>query len=158
MEKFSVSSSCCKFESEIDHVISEHRRSMEILLQNSNDQILFMMNENKRLREKQLDLLNEIKLLRNEMIVNFDIPPFSNTFSNNNNNNNNNNNAKKRTIEESILKWDEIKEVSFEQNKIYKDPEEEDKMGSDSDSESSTLDVKNGNEQSKTNEKCEKNS
>ena len=120
MENFSQLSSCCKFESEIDHVISEHRRSMEILLQNSNEQIFFMMNENKRLREKQSDLLNEIKLFRNEMIVNF-------------------NNANKITIEESNLKWDEIKEVSFEKNKIYRDPEEEDKMGSDSDSESSTM-------------------
>ena len=120
MENFSQLSSCCKFKSEIDHVISEHRRSMEILLQNSNEQIFFMMNENKRLREKQSDLLNEIKLFRNEMIVNF-------------------NNANKITIEESNLKWDEIKEVSFEKNKIYRDPEEEDKMGSDSDSESSTM-------------------
>ena len=120
MENFSQLLSCCKFESEIDHVISEHRRSMEILLQNSNEQIFFMMNENKRLREKQSDLLNEIKLFRNEMIVNF-------------------NNVNKITIEESNLKWDEIKEVSFEQNKIYRDPEEEDKMGSDSDSESSTM-------------------
>jgi hypothetical protein len=99
--------------------------AIEILLKKIDKGIFILMTENNQLRENQINLLNEIKSLR-QMISFFEMAPIKR-------------NTKKRTLVESFWKWDEIKEVSFEKNKIYKDPEEEDNSDSDESVESSHL-------------------
>jgi hypothetical protein len=118
--------SCCgNLEIKINQLICENRMAIEILLKKIDKGIFILMNENNQLRENQINLLSEIKSLR-QMISFFEMAPIKR-------------NTKKRTLVESFWKWDEIKEVSFEKNKIYKDPEEEDNSDSDESVESSHL-------------------